>query len=150
LLGITAAFVFVDQVISTRPTEMNLEKLPLSFGEWSGKSFPVDSRIKEILETDSILSVITLTVPEIVCSFRWSIIRTTRLDFTIGILQHRSRHESSGFQVDSCQPSGEGGGKEIVVNRLVLGMSVPSKVIYYFFVTGTAMTGKYSSFRWRC
>ncbi len=55
LLAITAGFVFIDGVFSRRVRKIDLEKLPLTLGEWQGKSYPVQERILQILNTEYIL-----------------------------------------------------------------------------------------------
>ena len=55
LLVITAGFVFIDGSLSKSVQTIDLEKLPLTLGGWQGKSFPVQERILQILETEYIL-----------------------------------------------------------------------------------------------
>ena len=57
LLVITAGFVFIDVTLSRSVQTVNLDRLPLTLGEWQGKSFQTDERIMRILETEYILAI---------------------------------------------------------------------------------------------
>lgn len=150
LLLAACGFVFVDGRLSRGDHVVNVvEKLPLSLGEWRGYEFPVDDRVKEILETEFIISR-NYTNPAGKHVFL-SIVYYP--DNKIGFHNPESCNTGVGMKVldNRLVPvvvPGAEGRRNLVVNRLVLGMGGPSKVIYYFFVTGTAMTGNYPEFRW--
>lgn len=150
LLLAACGFVFVDERLSRGSDVVNVvEKLPLSFGEWRGSAYPVDERIKEILETEYIVSrgYANPAGRHVFLSIVYY------PDNKIGFHNPESCNTGVGMKVIDSRLvpialPGAGRSRNLVVNRLVLGMNEPKKVIYYFYVTGTAMTGKYSTFRW--
>lgn len=150
LLLVACGFVIADSRLSRGSHVVNVvENLPLSLGEWRGSVFPVDERIKDILDTDYIISR-DYSNPAGRHVFL-SIVYYP--DNKIGFHNPESCNTGIGMKVldNRLVPlalQGAGESRKLVVNRLILGMNEPTKVIYYFFVTGTAMTGNYSEFRW--
>jgi EpsI family protein len=150
LLLAVCGFVFMDDRISSASVAVNVvEKLPLEFGGWRGTAFPVDERVRSILETDYIVSrdYVNRQGQHVFLSIVYY------PDNKIGFHNPESCNTGVGMKVldNRLVPlslPGYADGKGFEVNRLVLGMDGPAKVIYHFYVTGTAMTGNYPMFRW--
>ncbi len=151
LLLVACGFVFIDDRLTRGDNIVNVvEKLPLTLGEWRGNSFPVDDRVKEILETDYIVS------RDYANPFGKHVFLSVVYypDNKIGFHNPEACNTGVGMKVldnrlVSLKLPEIGNSRELVANRLILGMSEPNKVIYYFFVTGKSMTGNYPAFRWQ-
>lgn len=151
LLAITAGFVFIDGVFSRRVRKIDLEKLPLTLGEWQGKSYPVQERILQILNTEYILDrdyvngdgrhmfLSIVYYPDNKIGFHNPESCNTGagskiIQKDILTIHDRGRHNrTEGFKV----------------NRLILQRIHGDKVILYFFVSGDYMTHDYKKFRLR-
>jgi EpsI family protein len=150
LLLLTGGFVFVDERISSGLVAVNVvEKLPLSLGGWRGTAFPVEQRVKDILDTEFIISrdYMDQGGRHVFLSMVYY------PDNKIGFHNPESCNTGVGMKVLDNRlvplrlPVGSPD-RDLVVNRLVLGTEDPVKVIYYFYVTAAAMTGNYPKFRW--
>lgn len=149
LLVITAGFVFIDGSLSKSVQTIDLEKLPLTLGGWQGKSYPVQERILQILETEYILDrdyvngdgrhmfLSIVYYPDNKIGFHNPESCNTGAGSKIvqkdvlSIGKQNSTTQSDGFKV----------------NRLILQRMQGDKVILYFFVSGNYMTHDYKKFR---
>ncbi len=149
LLIITAGFVFIDGSLSKSARTINLEKLPLTLGGWQGKSYPVQERILQILETDYILDrdYVNGDGRHMFLSIVYY------PDNKIGFHNPESCNTGAGLKiikkdvlsVNSTKTNAQL--EDFRVNRLVMGGSRGDKVILYFFVSGDYMTHDYLKFR---
>lgn len=150
LLLATSGFVLLDSHLAKKPVTVNLEKFPLTVGEWQGTPYAVEDRVKAILDTEYILTrdYVNPQGKHVFLSLVYY------PDNKIGFHNPESCNTGVGMKVleERIVPitvTLEGGRKEqISLNRLVLGNTEPVRVIYYFYLTGDMMTGKYSDFRW--
>jgi len=150
MLLATSGFVYLDNRLSRGTVPLDLSTLPLSAGGWRGTEYPVDERVKEILDTEYILSrdYVNRSGEHVFLSLVYY------PDNRIGFHNPESCNTGVGMKVlgRSSIPlritDKAGKNRTIEVNKLLLGDSEPAKVIYYFYVTGTAMTGNYPRFRW--
>jgi EpsI family protein len=150
LLLATSGFVFLDNHLAGKPVTVNLEDFPFTVGNWRGTPYFVEDRVKELLETDYILSrdYVSEKGEHVYLSLVYY------PDNKIGFHNPESCNTGVGMKVleERLVPVtvglGVGKQKQINLNMLVLGHEEPTKVIYYFYLTGDAMTGKYSTFRW--
>jgi EpsI family protein len=148
LLVITAGFVFIDATLSRSVRTVNLDKLPLTLGEWQGKSFPADERIMRILETEYILDrdYVNRQGRHIYLSIVYY------QDNKIGFHNPESCNAGVGARIvqkDVQTMNHNDGirGEDLKVNRLILERTQGNKVILYFFVSGNYMTHDYLKFR---
>jgi EpsI family protein len=149
-LLIAAGFVFVDDRVSTKVTAVNLENLPLSLGQWQGKSYSVPERILEILETQYILDreYVNPDGRQLYLSIVYY------PDNKIGFHNPESCNTGAGSKIvqRDVLPLGSGNRSSSLngfkVNRLILERMQGNKVILYFFVSGNYITDDYLKFRW--
>jgi EpsI family protein len=149
MLVITAGFVFIDGSLSKGVRTVNLDKLPLTLGEWQGKSFPVEERILRILETEYILDrdYVNGDGRHMFLSIVYY------PDNKIGFHNPESCNTGAGSKiikkdVQSINNVKSGGlSEDFKVNRLILQRMQGDKVILYFFVSGNYMTHDYMKFR---
>jgi EpsI family protein len=149
LLVITAGFVFIDGSLSKSVQTIDLEKLPLTLGGWQGKSFPVQERILQILETEYILDrdYVNGDGRHMFLSIVYY------PDNKIGFHNPESCNTGAGSKIikKDVQPinnvKSEGLPEDFKVNRLILQRMQGDKVILYFFVSGNYMTHDYKKFR---
>ncbi len=149
LLLITSAFVFVDGHLSTSASRVNLDRLPLTLGGWQGKSYPVQERILQILETEYILDrdYVNGDGRHMFLSIVYY------PDNKIGFHNPESCNTGAGskiiqkdvISVGKRTPSAQL--DDFKVNRLILQRMQGDKVILYFFVSGDYMTHDYKKFR---
>ena len=149
LLFVAAGFVFADARLTRSALPVNLEKLPLVIGTWRGQDFPIEERIKKILQTDYILSRdyanqegkhIFLSVvyyPDNKIGFH------NPESCNTGVGSRLVRKDFQSLKVGkSFAPSGE-----FRVNRLLMEGAKGNKIILYFFVSGDYITYDYLRFR---
>ena len=149
LLVITAGFVFMDGSLSKSAPTINLEKLPSTLGEWHGKSFPVQERILQILETNYILDrdYVNGDGRHMFLSIVYY------PDNKIGFHNPESCNTGAGskiIQKDVLSIGEQNSTTQLdgfKVNRLILQRMQGDKVILYFFVSGNYMTHDYHKFR---
>lgn len=149
LLLITAGFVFMDASLSKRVGTINLERLPLVLGGWQGKSYPVQERILQILDTEYILD--RNYVNQDGRHMFLSIVYYP--DNKIGFHNPESCNTGAGSKIiqkdvlpiGKQNPTSQWDG--IKVNRLILNRLQGDKVILYFFVSGDYRTHDYKRFR---
>ena len=149
LLLMTSGFVLIDGILSESVKKIDLEELPLAFGGWQGKSYPVQERILQILETEYILD-------------RDYVNRDGRHMFLsvvyypdnkIGFHNPESCNTGAGSKIierDVLSISKQNPAVQLdgfKVNRLILQRMQGNKVILYFFVSGDYMTHDYRKFR---
>lgn len=150
LLLATSGFVFLDNHLANKPVTVKLEDFPFTVGEWRGTPYTVEDRVKDILETEYILSR-DYSSPQ---GEHVYLSLVYYPDNKIGFHNPESCNTGVGMKVldERIVPITVtlAGGKQeqIDLNRLVLGHSEPVRVIYYFYLSGDRMTGKYSTFRW--
>lgn len=149
LLLITSGFVFMDGSLSKSVGAINLEKLPFTLGGWQGKSFPVQERILQILETEYILDrdYVNQEGKHLFLSIVYY------PDNKIGFHNPESCNTGAGSKIvqkdvlsigkQSSTTQSDG----FKVNRLILQRMQGDKVILYFFVSGGYMTHDYKKFR---
>ena len=125
-----------------RPVDLN--KLPLALGEWSGRNFPVSERILQILETEYILD--RDYVNEKGRHVYLSIVYYP--DNKIGFHNPESCNTGEGAKIvkKDVLPIGKND-ENLKVNRLILERTQGNKVILYFFVSGDYITHDYFKFR---
>lgn len=151
LMLATSGFVLLDSYMANKPVTVNLEDFPLTVGEWRGISYTVEDRVKDILDTEYILSrdYVSPQGEHVFLSMVYY------PDNKIGFHNPESCNTGVGMKVleEKIVPVNismrAGGQKQIDLNMLVLGQDVPAKVIYYFYLTGDTMSGKYAAFRWQ-
>jgi EpsI family protein len=151
LMLATSGFVLLDSYMANKPVTVNLEDFPLTVGEWRGISYTVEDRVKDILDTEYILSrdYVSPQGEHVFLSMVYY------PDNKIGFHNPESCNTGVGMKVLEEKivpvniPMRAGGQKQIDLNMLVLGQDVPAKVIYYFYLTGDTMSGKYTAFRWQ-
>jgi len=149
LLVITAGFVFVDGILSKSVEKIDLEKLPLAFGGWQGKSYPVRERILQILETEYILDrdYVNGDGRHLFLSIVYY------PDNKIGFHNPESCNTGAGSKIIQRDVLSIGNQNSTTqldgfkVNRLLLQRMQGDKVILYFFVSGDYMTHDYKKFR---
>lgn len=149
LLVITAGFVFIDRSLSKSVGTINLEKLPLTLGGWQGKSYPVQERILQILETEYILDrdYVNGDGKHMFLSIVYY------PDNKIGFHNPESCNTGAGSKIiqRDVLPIGKQNPtnpwEAFKVNRLILQRTQGDKVILYFFVSGDYMTHDYKKFR---
>ncbi len=149
LLFATSGFVFLDNHMASKPVTVKLEDFPLTLGSWRGTPYFVEDRVKNILDTEYILSrdYVNPQSEHVYLSLVYY------PDNKIGFHNPESCNTGVGMKVleERLIPITvslrEGKQEQIDLNMLVLGTDVPSKVIYYFYLTGDTMIGKYSTFR---
>jgi EpsI family protein len=149
MLVITAGFVFIDGSLSKSVQTIDLEKLPLTLGGWQGKSYPVQERILQILETEYILDrdYVNGDGRHMFLSIVYY------PDNKIGFHNPESCNTGAGSKiikkdVQSINNVKSGGlSEDFKVNRLILQRMQGDKVILYFFVSGNYMTHDYMKFR---
>jgi EpsI family protein len=149
LLVITAGFVLIDSSLSKGVRTVNLDKLPLTLGEWQGKSFPVQERILQILETEYILDrdYVNGDGRHMFLSIVYY------PDNKIGFHNPESCNTGTGSKIiqkdvlpiRNQKPDTQQDGFK--VNRLILQRTAGDKVILYFYVSGNYMTHDYLNFR---
>lgn len=146
LLLVTSGFVYMDTRLSSGTVTLDPSRLPLALEGWRGTEFPVDARVKEILDTEYILSRDYMNR----AGEHVSLSLVYYPDNKIGFHNPESCNTGVGMKVlgRSMAPLGIGRNRTIEVNKLLLGSSEPVKALYYFYVTGAAMTGNYPRFRW--
>jgi len=149
LLLLTSGFVFMDGRLSKNVRTINLEKLPLTLGGWRGKSYPVQERILQILETEYILDrdYVNGDGRHLFLSVVYY------PDNKIGFHNPESCNTGAGskiIQKDVISIGKENSTTQLddfKVNRLILQRMQGDKVILYFFVSGDYMTHDYKKFR---
>ncbi len=150
LLLATSGFVMLDSHLANKPVAVNLEDFPFSVGDWRGTPYLVEDRVKEILDTEYILSrdYASPQGEHVYLSLVYY------PDNKIGFHNPESCNTGVGMKVleerivpITVTPAG-GKQEQIDLNMLVLGYTEPVRVIYYFYLSGDRMTGKYSNFRW--
>lgn len=149
LLLITSGFVFIDGYLSTSASGVNLERLPLTLGVWHGKSFPVQERILQILETNYILDrdYVNGDGRHLFLSVVYY------PDNKIGFHNPESCNTGAGSKIIEKDVLSIGEQNSTTqldgfkVNRLILQRMQGDKVILYFFVSGNFMTHDYKKFR---
>lgn len=149
LLVITAGFVFIDGSLSKSVQTINLEKLPLTLGGWQGKSFPVQERILQILETEYILDrdYVNGDGRHMFLSIVYY------PDNKIGFHNPESCNTGAGSKIIQKDVLSIGNQKSnakmdgFKANRLILERMQGDKVILYFFVSGNYITHDYLKFR---
>jgi EpsI family protein len=149
LLLITAGFVFMDGRLSKVASKVNLEKLPLTLGGWQGKTFPVQERILQILETEYILDrdYVNGDGRHMFLSIVYY------PDNKIGFHNPESCNTGAGSKIvqkDVLSIEKQNSTNQLdgfKVNRLILQRMQGNKVILYFFVSGNYMTHDYLKFR---
>ncbi len=150
LLLATSGFVMIDSYLANKPVTVNLEDFPLTVGDWRGTPFIVEDRIKDLLDTEYILSR-DYEGPQ---GDHVYLSLVYYPDNKIGFHNPESCNTGVGMKVldERIVPVTvtlkDGRQERIDLNRLVLGITEPVRVIYYFYLTGDRMTGKYSTFRW--
>lgn len=150
LFLVTSGFVMLDSRLANRPVTVNLEDFPFTVGDWRGTPYLVEDRVKDILDTDYILSR-DYTSPQ---GEHVYLSLVYYPDNKIGFHNPESCNTGVGMRVieNRIVPvtvTSEGGKQEqIDLNMLVMGHAEPVRVIYYFYLSGDRMTGKYSAFRW--
>jgi len=149
LLVIIAGFVFADACLTKDVSMVDLEKLPLAIGSWHGQDFPVDERIKNILQTDYILSR-DYTNQEKKHVFL-SVVYYP--DNKIGFHNPESCNTGTGSSlvkkdVQSLKiKRSDALSEDLRVNKLLMEGAKGDKIILYFFVSGDYMTCDYLKFR---
>jgi EpsI family protein len=151
LMLATSGFVLLDSYMANKPVTVNLDDFPLTVGEWRGISYTVEDRVKDILDTEYILSrdYVSPQGEHVFLSMVYY------PDNKIGFHNPESCNTGVGMKVLEEKivpvtiPMRAGGQKQIDLNMLVLGQDAPAKVIYYFYLTGDTMSGKYAAFRWQ-
>jgi len=149
LLLIAAGFVFMDSSLSKSASMVNLDKLPLTLGEWQGKSFPVEERILRILETEYILDrdYVNGEGRHVYLSIVYY------PDNKIGFHNPESCNTGAGSKIIKKDVQSikngktDGQSEDFKVNRLILQRMQGDKAILYFFVSGNYMTHDYKKFR---
>jgi EpsI family protein len=149
LLLIAAGFVFMDSSLSKSASTVNLDKLPLTLGEWQGKGFPVEERILRILETEYILDrdYVNGEGRHVYLSIVYY------PDNKIGFHNPESCNTGAGSKIITKDVQSikngktDGQSEDFKVNRLILQRMQGDKVILYFFVSGNYMTHDYMKFR---
>jgi len=149
LLLITSGFVFIDGRLSTSTSRVNLDRLPLTLGEWQGKSFPVEERILRILETEYILDrdYVNGEGRHVYLSIVYY------PDNKIGFHNPESCNTGAGSKIIKKDVQSikngktDGQSEDFKVNRLILQRMQGDKAILYFFVSGNYMTHDYKKFR---
>lgn len=149
LLLLTSGFVFMDGRLSKSVRTINLEKLPLTLGGWQGKSYPVQERILQILETEYILDrdYVNGDGRHMFLSIVYY------PDNKIGFHNPESCNAGAGskiIQKDILSVGKQNSTDQLdgfKVNRLILQRMQGDKVILYFFVSGDYMTYDYKKFR---
>jgi EpsI family protein len=149
MLVITAGFVFIDGSLSKSVGTIDLEKLPLTLGGWQGKSYPVQERILQILETEYILDrdYVNGDGRHMFLSIVYY------PDNKIGFHNPESCNTGAGSKIiqKDVLPIGIKNSTTQLdgfkVNRLILQRMQGDKVILYFFVSGNYMTHDYLKFR---
>jgi len=149
LLLIAAGFVFMDSSLSKSASMVNLDKLPLTLGEWQGKSFPVEERILRILETEYILDrdYVNGEGRHVYLSIVYY------PDNKIGFHNPESCNTGAGSKIIQKDVLPIGNQKYdtrldgFKANRLILERMQGDKVILYFFVSGNYITHDYLKFR---
>jgi|GEM_PF-1972810 len=149
LLLVATGFVFADTCLTENAAPIDLEKLPLHIGAWQGQAFPVEERIKNILQTDFILS------RDYTSQKRRHVFLSIVYypDNKIGFHNPESCNAGAGSRLirkdikslkvgKSFAPSGD-----FRVNRLLMERAKGNKIILYFFVSGDYMTCDYLKFR---
>jgi EpsI family protein len=149
LLMITTGFVFMDGRLSKSVSKTNLEKLPLTLGQWQGKSFPVEERVLRILETEYILDrdYVNRDGRHVFLSIVYY------PDNKIGFHNPESCNTGTGSKIvqkdvlplGKQNPTAQLDGFK--TNRLILQRMQGDKVILYFFMSGDYMTHDYLKFR---
>jgi len=149
LLLITSGFVFIDGHLSRSASRVNLDRLPLTLGGWQGKSYPVQERVLQILETEYILDrdYVNGDGRHMFLSIVYY------PDNKIGFHNPESCNTGAGSKI--IQKDVLSIGKQnptnqldsFKVNRLILQRIQGNKVILYFFVSGNYMTHDYKKFR---
>jgi EpsI family protein len=149
LLLITAGFVFIDSRLSKGACTVNLDKLPLTLGGWHGKSFPVQERILQILETEYILDrdYVNGDGRHMFLSIVYY------PDNKIGFHNPESCNTGAGSKIiqkdvlSIMDKKKDVQSENLKVNRLILQRMQGDKVILYFFVGGNYVTHDYKKFR---
>jgi EpsI family protein len=145
LLVITAGFVFIDRSLSKSPQTIGLDNLPLTLGEWQGKSFQTDERIMRILQTEYILD------RNYTNSTGWNVYLSIVYypDNKIGFHNPESCNTGAGSKIirKDVLSITNGKSEDFKVNRLILERTQGNKVILYFFVSGNYITHDYLKFR---
>jgi EpsI family protein len=149
MLVITAGFVFIDGSLSKSVQTIDLEKLPLTLGGWQGKSYPVQERILQILQTEYILDrdYVNGDGRHMFLSIVYY------PDNKIGFHNPESCNTGAGSKIiqKDVLPIGIKNSTTQLdgfkVNRLILQRMQGDKVILYFFVSGNYMTHDYLKFR---
>lgn len=149
LLLITSGFVFIDGRLSTSTSRINLDRLPLTLGEWQGKGFPVEERILRILETEYILDrdYVNGEGRHVYLSIVYY------PDNKIGFHNPESCNTGAGSKIIQKDVLPIGNQKPdtrldgFKANRLILERMQGDKVILYFFVSGNYITHDYLKFR---
>lgn len=144
LLLIAGGFVLIDNRLSRGVRPVDLNKLPLAIGGWSGKTFPVSERILKILETEYILD--RDYVNEQGRHIYLSIVYYP--DNKIGFHNPESCNTGEGAKIakKDVLPIGKNE-SALKVNRLIMERTQGNKVILYFFVSGDYITHDYFKFR---
>ncbi len=149
LLLITAGFVFADACLTKNVSVVDLEKLPLTIGSWHGQDFPVEERIKNILQTDYILSrdYTNQKKKHVFLSVVYY------PDNKIGFHNPESCNTGTGSRlvkkdVQSLKiKRSDAPSEDLRVNKLLMEGAKWEKIILYFFVSGNYMTHDYLKFR---
>ena len=149
LLFVAAGFVFADACLTRSAPPVNLGKLPLVIGTWRGQDFPVEERIKNILQTDYILSRDYLNQEGKRVFLSVVYYPDNKIGFhnpescNTGVGSRLVRKDFQSLKVGkSFAPSGE-----FRVNRLLMEGAKGNKIILYFFVSGDYITYDYLRFR---
>ncbi len=149
LLAVAAGFVFADARLSRDVRPVDLNKLPLTVGNWAGKSYPVQERILRILETEYILDRDYVNIEG--RHVHLSIVYYP--DNKIGFHNPESCNTGMGAKIVKKDVQSINNGninietKDLKVNRLILERTQGDKVILYFFVSGNYITHDYLKFR---
>jgi len=149
LLLISGGIVFLDGRVSQGSKEARILDLPLVIGTWRGVDYPVEERVKAILNTDYILN----REYSGTAGGRVTLLAVHYPDSKIGFHRPEACNVGSGSQIiTKSTASIQCGVKDVPgayldAQKLLLGGSRGERVIIYFFVSGDYITGSYLDFR---
>lgn len=143
LLSLCACLIFLSQSTNTKIyPSLDLEKIPSAINTWIAKEIPVEKRIKDILQTPSVI-IKKYTNPEGESIFLTIVYyQANRVEF------HSPERCSVGqgsfiAEADSVEIFDRKGDKFTNANKLLVKSAKKSEIIVYYFESGNFVTNSY-------
>ncbi|MFA5014635.1 MAG: exosortase C-terminal domain/associated protein EpsI [Actinomycetota bacterium] len=140
LLIFSAVIIFIQYPFQRSKTTVDISQLPLVIGKWKGEDIIFDKKIKEKLETDSIL----FREYKLGSNSVWLlIVYYQERQVSLSLVECYSGGFGSRIIKNDVQDIG------FPVNRLILEEDKVNKILLYYFETSKIRTTSYAKINWQ-